>query len=450
MTTIARQLIAAALVLGSAPALAHELACEGEVAAVRTDASGAPILGGDGLPILEPELGGASIWHYPATIGLRVHVRNTAPDTSVVREAWSSLQGLSAVTWFGDAFSAGKAFPAGAAGDAVAVARIADQGACLALRGPAPACGEALQSRFVLTHDAGSAECRIWLRCGPEREPPPGPSWAPVPSGTSADLTGVWGSAADDVWAVGAGGAILHWDGRAWSPVESGTAEDLTAVWGTSADDVWATGHHLVLHWDGLAWSKRMNSVVTLRGVWGSRPDDVWISSEIPMFHWDGGHWGVVELAEAPEGFFGMWGASADDIWAGGVGTLAHWPATGGWEVVPRGSPAPVYAVWGWAPGSFFTGGPSIIDRYEGGAWVSGQHFMNSIFYGLWGSSAEDVWAVGVTPMGMVPSLFHWDGVAWHSADAPGAGPLAAVWGAAADDVWAVGGGGVILRYATR
>src|SRR5215472_11651227 len=43
------------------------------------------------------------------------------------------------------------------------------------------------------------------------------------------DLRSVSGVSAQDVWAVGAGGAIRHFDGRAWRLVDSGgVIEDLT------------------------------------------------------------------------------------------------------------------------------------------------------------------------------------------------------------------------------
>ena len=44
-----------------------------------------------------------------------------------------------------------------------------------------------------------------------------------VPTGTSVDLADVWGTAPDDVWAVGQGGTVLHFDGNAFAPVASGT-----------------------------------------------------------------------------------------------------------------------------------------------------------------------------------------------------------------------------------
>ena len=37
-------------------------------------------------------------------------------------------------------------------------------------------------------------------------------------SPSSKDIHGMWGSAANDVWAVGDGGEITHYDGTAWTP----------------------------------------------------------------------------------------------------------------------------------------------------------------------------------------------------------------------------------------
>src|SRR2546426_2942663 len=62
----------------------------------------------------------------------------------------------------------------------------------------------------------------------------------PLPQGNP--LTSVWGSASTDVWAVGYGGTILHWDGSAWAGVPSGTPNTLYGVWGGGRTDGWAAG----------------------------------------------------------------------------------------------------------------------------------------------------------------------------------------------------------------
>ncbi|MCZ7584066.1 MAG: hypothetical protein M5R36_12420 [Deltaproteobacteria bacterium] len=50
------------------------------------------------------------------------------------------------------------------------------------------------------------------------------------------------GTSSSDVYAVGAGGTIHHFDGAAWSRMNSGSAADLWDVWGSGPDDIFAVG----------------------------------------------------------------------------------------------------------------------------------------------------------------------------------------------------------------
>src|SRR5262245_21330017 len=51
----------------------------------------------------------------------------------------------------------------------------------------------------------------------------------PLPQGNG--ITSMCGFSASDVWAVGSGGTLLHWDGTRWSLVPTGTSVDLRDVW---------------------------------------------------------------------------------------------------------------------------------------------------------------------------------------------------------------------------
>lgn len=72
-------------------------------------------------------------------------------------------------------------------------------------------------------------------------------------------LNAVWGSAPDDVWAVGLAGTIIHWDGVRWEKVHSPTRLSLIDVWGNSRTNIYAVGFSLLgeyelLHYDGMSW----------------------------------------------------------------------------------------------------------------------------------------------------------------------------------------------------
>jgi hypothetical protein len=103
-----------------------------------------------------------------------------------------------------------------------------------------------------------------------------GGAWnAEVLPPTTPGLTAVWGSSDQDIFAVGrlGGGTsqptILHFDGTSWSRLVAcdGSASPcidshimqattLLAVNGTTADNVYAVGHQgTILHYDGMQWS---------------------------------------------------------------------------------------------------------------------------------------------------------------------------------------------------
>jgi hypothetical protein len=73
-----------------------------------------------------------------------------------------------------------------------------------------------------------------------------------VDTPTTAPIRALWGSASNDVWAVGSAGTILHWNGETWrladEPLRTATKEDLFAVWGTSSSDLWIAGRNVLLH----------------------------------------------------------------------------------------------------------------------------------------------------------------------------------------------------------
>jgi hypothetical protein len=47
-----------------------------------------------------------------------------------------------------------------------------------------------------------------------------GSLWTTQVSSTGADLMGIWGTGAKNIYAVGLGGTIIHFDGASWSKVQ--------------------------------------------------------------------------------------------------------------------------------------------------------------------------------------------------------------------------------------
>ena len=94
-----------------------------------------------------------------------------------------------------------------------------------------------------------------------------GKSWTAIPNTPGGVLLAVSADAANDVWAVGDGNVVMHYDGKQWATVNlsspPGQFSRLNGVAAYSPTDVWAVGQTfsvdgtwpLVLHWDGKTWN---------------------------------------------------------------------------------------------------------------------------------------------------------------------------------------------------
>jgi hypothetical protein len=274
------------------------------------------------------------------------------------------------------------------------------------------------------------------------------------------------------IWAVGGSiGAttVLAWTGHAWSVVARGPPGVLNGIWGTSANDAWAVGLELVnpsydgvvMHWDGSAWSTASAGTpgTSLYRGWSASPEDVWSVGVDGaggfILRRDAGSWIRASTGWGPND---AWGTSAHDIWAVGYQAIRHWDGTT-WSGVPFSADSDLRAVHGiatndiWAVGS---GGTAI--HWNGVAWTRAETGTNATLRGVWERASDDVWAVGTCSLvaGTTNScnaqssnatIVHWDGHAWSRYASGTAAWLNAAWGRSADDVWAVGTSGTILHW---
>jgi hypothetical protein len=138
------------------------------------------------------------------------------------------------------------------------------------------------------------------------------------------------------VFAVSDSGKILHYDGSSWSLMTCVSKVELTGVWGSSASDVFAVGYNdknlgVILHYDGSSWS--IMTVDTIRvnfaGVWGSSASDVFAVGAYKLgksiMHYDGSSW-LLMTNGINAALSGVWGSSASDVFAvGWNGMILHY-----------------------------------------------------------------------------------------------------------------------------
>jgi len=161
-------------------------------------------------------------------------------------------------------------------------------------------------------------------------------------------LAGVWGSGPADVFAVGAGGTILHYDGANWSGMVSGTTNDLLGVWGTAWNDVFVVGMGgTILHYDGANWSAMASGTANhLLCVWGSGPLDVFaVGVGGTIQHYTGALPWANMASGTPNSLAGVWGSGPLDVFAVGVGGTILRYGGASWNTMIGGRAAGVYRI---------------------------------------------------------------------------------------------------------
>jgi hypothetical protein len=162
------------------------------------------------------------------------------------------------------------------------------------------------------------------------------------PSTVNGPLHTCWGTNSNDMYAVGDGGTILHFDGGSWTKMPSGTTKDIGNIWGTSDQNIWAAGWNVhtnvavLLHYDGTSWQEvtQPNSADETIAVWTcdtSQAHNAYCSGSY-FYHESGGNpWSVDTLGNSLgsgsyAGLNVIRGNRANDIFVEGAGGyLAHW-----------------------------------------------------------------------------------------------------------------------------
>ena len=280
----------------------------------------------------------------------------------------------------------------------------------LALAGP-PGCGEPASTVGPDAADT-DAEVRASDTAPPAPDATPDATqaaplaWSVVVDGHPAGaLLSMWAGGPDDVWFVGGERhtpKVLHLGPAGWTSHDPGTGQQAWWVHGFASGE-------LVIVGDGGSIVRRVGGVwvdespglpgATLYGVWGDSPDSLWavggpsLSAEADMgpaiegdvlLRYDGTSWEPIELdlggERSGQSLFKVWGSAADNV--------------------------------------YVVGSDGLILHYDGGGWA--QEMVEGLasisLFTVAGRSADDVWAVGGGPRGV---LLHREAGAWSEVELP-------------------------------
>jgi hypothetical protein len=277
--------------------------------------------------------------------------------------------------------------------------------------------------------------------------------WRELSDGPVATLHGVWGSAPDDMFAVGEAGTILHYDGREVSHLPTTVDTTLFDVWGSGPDSAWAVGARgRVVRWDGVSWKEFRGNASTDRdffAVFTATSGDVWIGGDLnALFRIVGEEPSFVAVPGLPEGIAvrDIHGTAPDDIWAvaGGFSPellrqftfVSHFDGRS-WsdaESIPMLTSDPIWRVWALAPNDVWLRlGPARLEDYGNPRGLDGFEYAH--FDGQTWSPVrvplpipDDIWMFGDVP----PISFQ--------------GPPMGSFAFGRDDVWTVNRSGRWLR----
>lgn len=302
----------------------------------------------------------------------------------------------------------------------------------------------------------------------------------PLPQG--GNLYNVKARAANDVWAVGDSGLILHWDGSRWAQVSSGqTGEIRSIALGPNGTTFFGGYTQFLMKWDGqtidkgayvgkpasLMWTADGNEIwysedffgeantglYRLRGdtgniddfmmpmtkiyeIWGINKDDVWISAGDKLYRWNGS-----SLSERPipanSEIYGLTGFSWDDIWGIGNG-LYHWDGMS-WALA--NSEIKGTAIGASSPNDMWIFGDKLY-RFNGKSWNGFEYPKNNQSVSYAGNDFNNLWSVGNNGY-----ISHWDGQKWFEIASREDGYLYSLWGSSPNDVWAAGDPKNILHW---
>jgi hypothetical protein len=167
----------------------------------------------------------------------------------------------------------------------------------------------------------------------------------------------------------------------------------------------------------------------------------------------------VLQANEEIGALMSIWGPSPDELFA-----VGGQPEPDGGRVL-RGSDStwepeplpPGISMLNWVYGVdglvWSVGTDGAIVRREAGAWMAETSPTDRTLWGLWGASADELWAVGGNGVSDDPVLLRRDGATgeWAAVELPPLGTdahaLFKIWGTGANDVWSVGDVGATVHW---
>lgn len=162
-----------------------------------------------------------------------------------------------------------------------------------------------------------------------------GTAWTSTRMSSRDDLYAIAGAASNDLWASG-GGALFRWRGAAWQQYPPLPCAVLS-MHARAVDDVWAVGAlGCAMHWNGTGWASSNVGLpnVTLRGVLARASNEVWVVGDSgTAFRFDGATWSSTNT-QTTTTLHAVFAVNGEVIAVGGQFATALRYRQGAWSVL--------------------------------------------------------------------------------------------------------------------
>ncbi len=198
-------------------------------------------------------------------------------------------------------------------------------------------------------------------------------AWSANESTVTTTINGVYDVSDNDVWAVGAGGLVLHNDGTGWSTVESGVTDDLNDVYFVDASNGYAVGDNgVVIYFDGNTWTVvDAGTTTNLLGVsFADANNGVAVGDAGAVVVYSGGSWNIATTGDSND-LYDVDMINPNNIWACGKGKIVVNYDGAGWNANVVGTKdhyaiAMINENYGWVVGK-----SGKILRWNGSDWTN-------------------------------------------------------------------------------
>ncbi len=279
-------------------------------------------------------------------------------------------------------------------------------------------------------------------------------------------LYGIWGFDSDDIFAVGEGGAIAHYNGGAWIVNYQDAGNTLRAISGQidASSSLWAVGddetalryNRALNTWesdprpgqliDDIDGPDPDSSGNDFHGVWGPASDEVYVVGNHGLvLHYRDDAWvreaeGLVDAT-----LLKVWGIDDLVFAAGESGTLLMRDADG-WQVIETSINRDILEIWGQRPDRVFAvGRDGAVMMFDGNTWRTTRTLAKTP--SLTALVADDEGILRAVDRN--GRLWRYSDQAWlETATVPNEEHINASWAAGPNELYTAMANGTILRFA--